>query len=309
MDIIFFSKYLKQNKNIKLVQLNPSLYPVPVIRDSFYLILSKFYKKKIICFFHGWGKDYEKKLIKSYIKKRIFRNIYNKSDLFYVLAEEFKSFLIKIGINKKINITKTTFDGDKYLLLGKKDGLLKMVYVGRFERDKGVFTILNAVNELKNENLIFTISFIGWFPDKNIEKEFKDMIDSLNLKKYIDIKGYVPDEENIEDLINSDIFIYPTYYPEGCPTVVIEALAAGLFVITTDTAALKEVIKDKINGIIVKKDDYIDLASNLKWCLNNKQKINELGEKNKKYAFDNFESKVVIENLYSQYKRLLSDEQ
>ena len=57
--------------------------------------------------------------------------------------------------------------------------------------------------------------------------------------------------------MTSDIFVFPTYYPEGCPTVVIEALAAGLFVVTTDTAALKEIVKDGINGIKVKRKDHI----------------------------------------------------
>jgi glycosyltransferase involved in cell wall biosynthesis len=133
------------------------------------------------------------------------------------------------------------------------------------------------------------------------------MINAFDLKNYIDIKGYVSDDEKIHNLINSDIFVFPTYYPEGCPTVVIEALAAGLFVITTDTAALKEIIQDGINGKIVKKNDYMDLKSNLEWCLNNKEEVITLGINNKKYAFENFESKKIIDNFYFDYIKLIND--
>jgi len=306
-DLKNFRKRLKRNKNIKLVHLNPSFYYVPIIRDSFYIILSKLYKRKVISFFHGWGNDFEKKLMKSNIKKRLFRNIYNKSDLFYVLSEDFKSSLKKIGIIKKINITRTTFDGDKYQLLRKNEGSFKMVYVGRLQKEKGIFTILKALNELKINGRRFTISFIGWFVNKKTQKEFNNMIESFDLGDYIDIKGYVSDEEKIINLTNSDIFVFPTYYPEGCPTVVIEALAAGLFVITTDTAALKKIIKDGVNGRIVKKNDYEDLKCSLEWCLDNREKVNDLGGKNKKYAFGNFESEVIIEDFYREYKKLISD--
>lgn len=305
-DLKNFRKSLKKSKNVKLVQLNPSLYSVPIIRDFFYIILSKIYKRKVIIMFHGWGKDFEKKLLSSKIKKKLFCKIYNKADLFYVLSQDFKLALKKIGIEKKIKITRTTFDGDKYQSSGKNEKLFRMIYLGRLQREKGIFTILKALNELKMIDKKFIISFIGWFVNKKTQKEFNKAIELFDLKDYIDVQGYVSDEEKIKNLVNSDIFVFPTYYPEGCPTVVIEALAAGLFVVTTDTAALKEIIEDKINGIIVKKNDYNDLKSSLEWCFNNMEKVRVLGKNNRNYAFENFESAVIIDDFYKEYKNLIN---
>ena len=81
----------------------------------------------------------------SNIKKKLFTNIYNRSDLFYVLSEDFKSSLKKIGITKKINVIKTTFDGDKYQSLGKKDGLLL-----NYHREKE----LHKLNKILSRSLI-----------------------------------------------------------------------------------------------------------------------------------------------------------
>lgn len=306
-DIFYFIKLLKNNKNIKIVQLNPSFILVPIFRDSFYVIISKIFKKKIITFFHGWDINFENKMIKNNILKKLFIEIYNKSDLFYVLSEDFKYSLEKIGITKKVNITKTTFNGDLYHSIEKKGDLFNFLYVGRLQKEKGIFTILRTLNEMKSEKRKFKVNFIGWFADKKTELEFSNMIESYKLSDYIEIKGYVSDKEKIQNLTKSDVFVFPTYYPEGCPTVVIEALAAGLFVITTDTAALKEIIKDNVHGILVKKNNHEDLKSSFEWCLSNKKKVIEIGKKNKDYAFNTLESEIIIEDFYKKYKELTSD--
>lgn len=305
-DLIRLISYLKNNKNIKVVQLNPSFIFIPIIRDSFYIIFSKIFKKKVICFFRGWDKYFERKLFNCRIKKILFNSIYGKVDLFYVLSKDFKYSLKKIGISKKINVTKTTFDGNKFQLIGKKEGIFKMIYLGRLQKKKGIFIILKALNELKTSNRKFNFTFIGWFADDKDQKKFNKMVDSYGLKDYIDLKGYLYGKDKVLNLVNNDIFVFPSY-SEGCPNVVIEALAAGLFVITTKTGALKEIIRDGVNGMMVEKGDYNDLKSCLEWCMDNRGKVKELGDKNRKYAFETFESKVIIENLYGGYKNLIGD--
>jgi len=305
-DLIQLLFYLKRNKDIKIVQLNPSFIPVPLIRGSSYIILSRLFGKKVICFFHGWDENFERRLMNNKFYKFLFNKIYNMSDLFFVLSEDFRSSLKKIGIKKNIRVVKTTFDGELFHISKKKTSVFRMVFLGRLQKEKGIFIILQALNELKLTNKNFKFSFIGWFSDKKNQKEFNEMVNSYNLTEFIELQGYLFGRQKIQSLIDSDVFVFPSY-SEGCPTAVIEALAAGLFVISTNVGALKEIIKNGINGIIIQKDNYHDLKNSIEWCLENRNKVEELGKLNIEFAYNNFESKVIIDRFYADYKHLLGE--
>ncbi len=62
---------------------------------------------------------------------------------------------------------------------------------------------------------------------------------------------------------NIDVFVLPTYYPEGLPKSLLEAGAMELPLITTNTPGCKEVVQDGYNGYLVNIKDQIDLAQKM----------------------------------------------
>ena len=68
--------------------------------------------------------------------------------------------------------------------------------------------------------------------------------------------GPVSGQPKTDLLLDADIFVLPTYYPrEGQPWVLIEAMAAGLPIVTTDQAAIRETVDYGVNGFLVDKRD------------------------------------------------------
>ena len=74
----------------------------------------------------------------------------------------------------------------------------------------------------------------------------------------------MPHKDDVFRFLNEiDIFVLPTYYPEGLPKSLLEAGAMSLPLITTNTPGCKEVVEDNYNGLIVNIKDQIDLAQKM----------------------------------------------
>ena len=304
LDIIRFIYILKKDPSIKIIQLNPSFFNVPIIRDSLYLLISKVFNKKVIIFYHGWNYIFYKKIYSSIFKKKLFYMIYSKADYSYVLSNEFKDNLLNLKINR-IEVTKTLFDG--CLFKGykkKKNNKPLLLYSGRMQEKKGILDILDALKGLKEKHYKFSMEFMGWFINKEFEYRFFQNINKYQLNENVFYLGYQTGKNKIINYIQCDIFIFPSYF-EGCPTSVIEAMAAGCFIITTDLPALKEIIRNGENGYLFKPGDTKDLINKIEIALNNYNKLSERSKGIKEEAFRKYESRIIIGQIHGTYLDLL----
>ena len=110
-------------------------------------------------------------------------------------------------------------------------------------------------------------------------KKLKQKLNISNVpKNKVIFKGRIIGEEKFQQYANHDVYILPSY-TEGCPTSVLEALATGLFCITTPVGALAEIIVPNKNGILINIKSVDDIINALDICqssvnlLNNRSQI------------------------------------
>jgi len=129
-----------------------------------------------------------------------------------------------------------------------------LVYAGRLVPWKGVAMLIKAVGELKKNrpNIIFEI--LGDGPK---EAGLKELADNLGLAGNVIFRGRVSEEESHKFFASSTIFVLNTNY-EGLPHSVLNAMRAGLPVITTPIDGNLEVVKDGINGLLAPYDKLED---------------------------------------------------
>jgi len=119
--------------------------------------------------------------------------------------------------------------------------LLKLIFIGRYERRKGVEELNEVINNTI-ENFNYQIDFIGPIP---IDKQIKN--------KNIRYLGLIKDSKVIRDrLIDSDILLCPSH-SEGMPTVILEAMASGCAIIATDVGAVSLMVNFE-NGWVIQGD-------------------------------------------------------
>ncbi len=141
--------------------------------------------------------------------------------------------------------------------LGKKNrpNALKLLFVGRIIKSKGIYELIEACKILKEKGFKYTLTVIG---DGSEREKIQKLIKDYNLEKSITLRGQLPFEVTQKEYPKHDVLINPSY-TEGLPTTVLEAVANGLIVIATDVGGTKEIL-GKMNLISLEKLNSVNLV-------------------------------------------------
>ena len=130
-----------------------------------------------------------------------------------------------------------------------------VVYVGRFSREKGIFTLLNAFRNLTNVRL----KVMGSGP---LLEEMQTYIEEYDLEN-IEILGYVSEDVKIHTLRNALCCVVPSESYEVFPFVLLESAAVGTPVIASRIGSLGTVVSDGRTGLLFNPGDSSDLRATL----------------------------------------------
>lgn len=292
-NIFWFFIFLLKNKNYELI-ISRQYY-----KNSFILWLLKFLsliKSKTVICTDSWWKNDEINNIK---KKLLIFQLY-KIYFYIIWQNNFLNCLNQDNINHLNLIYKWKF---KYLnkitniynwidISNYKKNDIKniknILYLWRFEKEKWIFETIKAFNKINNNNIILNLV---WYWNKNIELKIKNLIKNNN-RIIFHWKKYWIEKENI--INNTDLFIFPTYYPEWQPVTLTEIAFKNIPIITTDIANNKEIYWD--NLIYVKKENINDLKEKIELIINN--------IKNYKYNYLFSLKKIDINNITNQFLNL-----
>lgn len=142
----------------------------------------------------------------------------------------------------------------------KNNETVTILFNAWVKRDKGIFEFVEAIKLLRQDNLNFKAIVAGNGADF---LQVKDEINASGLDNYIDLKGWVLDNKKIELLAESDIYVLPTYF-DGFPNSLLEAMAAGKACIGTRVGAIPDMIEDNFSGLLIDKQNHIQLYEALK---------------------------------------------
>lgn len=111
----------------------------------------------------------------------------------------------------------------------------------------------------------------------------KARIESLGLQKHVELTGRLPKEEWVSRSTESDIFINTTHI-DNMPVSVVEALALGLPVVTTNVGGISALVSHEVTALLVKDGDVASMASEVLRLLNSRTLAVELSNNGRKLA-------------------------
>ncbi len=126
----------------------------------------------------------------------------------------------------------------------------KLCTFSRVMKEKGIEDAINVVKTINNslKKIVFTLDIYGQI-DKNYKEQFEKIIEVS--PSYISYKGIVNYSKSVEVIKNYFALVFPTYYVgEGFAGTILDAFAAGVPVIASDWKYNKEIIHDKLDGLI-----------------------------------------------------------
>jgi len=183
---------------------------------------------------------------------------------------------------------------------------LNILFIGFFSKVKNPQLIYNAWKKIKNSNTNLTFigrkSFDYYLSDSKIyDKIYNDAKKNNLLKriKFIDQTNKVTKYYN-----DCDIFVLPSK-TEGMPNVLLEAMASGLVPIVLKISNLySDIIIDKFNGFILKKNSVQELSATLDKLIVNKRKLNQISLNARKTIENKFDLSFYLPRIKNIYKKL-----
>ena len=154
-----------------------------------------------------------------------------------------------------------------------------IVAIGRVIVKKGFANLIRASALLVERGKSFRCEIVGEGP---LENQLRAQIEQLRLQEFVQLPGPKPQHELRARLANASVFVLPSVpEPEGgmdnLPTVIMEAMATGLPVVSTRVGGIPEMVIDNQTGFLVQPEDAVALAGAIEKVTNDRSLGQTLG--------------------------------
>src|SRR3989338_100625 len=247
-----------------------------------------FFKKSFVV---NYGYDYEQvaklegKKILAFFYKIIIFIVVKFADAVIITSPSLRSKIEKYS-TRKIELIPNSVDTKLFSPVNKKrKNVQRIMFVGRLEKQKNLFSLAAAVSALEYK---LKLIFIGDGNQKSKLLKF-----ASRKKVDLEIIKPVPHDKLPSFLNSADIFVLPSFI-EGHPKVLLEAMSIGLPCIGSNVEGIREIISHNKNGIITQTDSK-SIRNGLLKLLGNKSLQKRLGQNARKFVVNNFDSRLLLE--------------
>lgn len=229
--------------------------------------------------------------------KKIFEKYYPKADGYIFQTEDAKKYYKEHGINVENSVVIPNAINPEFirpLYQGKRRKVI--VGAGRLTMQKNFSLLINSFAEICNDFPEYKLEIYGEGP---LKESLINETKNLGIREKVIFKGYV---NNLGDCIqDTSLFVLSSDF-EGIPNALMEAMALGLPVISTDCPAggSKVLIENKINGVLVPIKDIEALKKEIANMLTDSSMRNYMGENARKICVQ-LESK----KIYNEWENIL----
>lgn len=176
----------------------------------------------------------------------------------------------------------------------KKDSI-KFIIVARLIKEKGVALFMEAAKQLKPLYPLAEFHVVGAPPPNNSSGISVDILESLDKAKIIVSHGHLPNVLPV--LSDADIFVLPSYYREGVPRSILEALSIGMPIITTQMPGCRETVVPEKNGFLIPPQELDPLIEAMEFFLTQPEQIAIMGKASRELAEQKFDVDIINQQL------------
>ena len=237
------------------------------------------------------------KFVISQAKKIIAANEYEKK-IFSELTDENKIEVVRNGIN--LENMKSTVDFKKKYAISHD----YFLFLGRFHEVKGLDTLLDAMNLIKNHPLMSTTKLVIMGVDFGFEKKMLKMIKEMNLDNVVKIIKNPPREDVISAYSESEFLVLPSRW-ELSPLTPLEGFAFKKPTISTKAHGIPYTLHDRKDSILVESENFKELSDVIIELLNDKMKCERLGMEGYEYVHKECNSRKMAKQILNIYEKIV----
>jgi glycosyltransferase involved in cell wall biosynthesis len=180
---------------------------------------------------------------------------------------------------------------------------ITLTFASRLIKEKGVKEFVQAARYFKNRNIHVNFQLIGSTEPLHPSGITAEEVEVWEREGIIEYLGFKDDIR--PSLWESDCLVFPSYYGEGVPRILLEAASMGIPIITTENVGCKEVVEDGHNGFLCKSRNEKSLIEKVMIFINLEiSKRKELGINGRKKMLEQFSEEMILkyyENTMNKY--------
>jgi glycosyltransferase involved in cell wall biosynthesis len=287
-----------------ILHLNTSLDAKAYWRDLAYLVVAKLLRRSVVNQVHGgpYPPDF---FPRSAFLTWILRQFLVRSDAVTVLSSgEFAAYT-RFDSRIKIHLVPNAIDPSRLIDEPRSANVhepLRLIYVGRIVESKGLFEIVAALQQLRQQGRRFSFAVAGTGRD---EVRLRESIREAGVDDCTRMLGAVVGEAKIRLWLESDVFVFPTRHMEGLPYSLLEAMAAGCVPIVTAVAAIPDVLQSDSQGYIVPASDVVAVVDAVAELDDDRKKLAHMGECARRRIAEHYTLTRLAADFDTIYRRVL----
>ncbi|MEY2410548.1 MAG: colanic acid/amylovoran biosynthesis glycosyltransferase [Verrucomicrobiota bacterium] len=246
----------------------------------------------------------------SYLRKHgqhVYDDLFQKGDLFLPISARWQAALVRMGCDAgRIIIHHMGIDVGRFqfrprrLNAGERPRLLS---IARLVEKKGIEFAIRATAKLSH--LDFQYDIVG---DGPLRRSLEQLIDSLGVAERVRMVGWKEQSEVLKLLDQAHVLIAPSVTgrdgdQEGIPVAMMEAMAMGLPVLSTQHSGIPELVEDGVSGFLVPERDVPALAHRLETLLKYPERWPVMGEAGRRRVEAGFNIGRLNDELVEIFKR------
>jgi glycosyltransferase involved in cell wall biosynthesis len=252
-------------------------------------------RRPLVLHAHGASFDQFFTRLPRFLQRRLKR-LFARADCFIVLSTQWRDFYVRHcgvpGHRVRVLHNPTALPHSVPDRAGRKR--VQFLFLGRIGSRKGAFDLLRAFAALPPElRARARLVYAGDGDVERLRREASGLADS------VEVRAWIGAAERDSLLDESDVFVLPSY-SEGVPMALLEALAHGLPVITTQVGGIADIVADRCEGLIVTPGNVEQLEAALRLMIEDEARRLELGRHARLRAesFDVSRYRVELLRLY-----------
>ena len=176
---------------------------------------------------------------------------------------------------------------------------VEIVSVGRLVEKKGFPDLLRACSLLRDGSTPFRLQILG---DGPLRGDLTALRDVLELRDEVEIVGERDGEDVLRAYQRADLFALTPVVTadgdrDGVPNVVVEAMACGLPVVTTDAGGITEIVEHGVNGLVAQPGDVPAIARHLAELIGDASRRRRLGDAGRRSVEEGFDVRSAADQL------------
>jgi colanic acid/amylovoran biosynthesis glycosyltransferase len=241
-----------------------------------------------------------------------YRVLFEQGALFLVEGSHMRARLLDLGCpSEKALIQKIAIDVDQIPFSARKLASgepVRLLFCGRFVEKKGLQDCLLALAEVVKTRVPVKLRVVG---DGELRPTAEQLIDRLNLRDYVDMVGLIPYTDLKEELKAAHILLAPSVTAQdgdsegGAPTILLDAQASGLPVVSTFHADIPEIVLDGQSAYLTPEHDPAALAESIISLISQADKWPEMGAAGRAFMKKNHDIRVLVPQLEEKYNQIL----